>query len=165
MTIMFGDTGQGAVIMANSEQGIRVGRFLLNNIAQEYGWHYSPPQGRLGANTTLFALAQYQGTQAALDVYARWRKAGDPTYPIDKGTLINLGYNLASVDKLQDAICTMQQAVEEYPDFWNTYDSLAEMYAKAGDRKKAIENYIKAVQLNPDNRAGKAELEKLQAQG
>jgi hypothetical protein len=39
------------------------------------------------------------------------------------------------------------------------------MYAKAGDRKKAIGNYIKAVQPNPDNKAGKAELEKLQAQG
>jgi hypothetical protein len=41
----------------------------------------------------------------------------------------------------------------------------AEMYAKAGDRKKAIGNYIKAVQPNPDNKAGKAGLEKLQAQG
>jgi CubicO group peptidase (beta-lactamase class C family) len=165
MTIMFGDMGQGAVIMANSEQGIRVGRFLLNNIAQEYGWHYSPPQGRIGADTALFALAHYQGTQAALDVYSKWRHTSDPTYLIDKGTLINLGYNLASSDKLQDAIRTMQQAVEEFPDFWNTYDSLAEMYAKAGDKKRAIENYTKAVQLNPDNKAGKAELEKLQASG
>jgi CubicO group peptidase (beta-lactamase class C family) len=41
--IMFGDTGQGAAIMANSELGIVVANFLLHNIAREYGWNFEPP--------------------------------------------------------------------------------------------------------------------------
>ena len=51
----------------------------------------------------------------------------DPSSGVDKNTLINLGYNLAVANRLQDAICAMQLAVHEYPDFWNDYDGLAEM--------------------------------------
>jgi len=41
--IMFGDTGQGAAIMVNSEMGIALANFVLANIAKEYGWHFEPP--------------------------------------------------------------------------------------------------------------------------
>lgn len=44
--IMFGDTGQGAAIMSNSELGIVVAGFLLHNIAREYGWDFEPPLHR-----------------------------------------------------------------------------------------------------------------------
>jgi CubicO group peptidase (beta-lactamase class C family) len=164
MMIMFGDSGQGAVIMANSQQGIRVGRFLLNNIAMEYGWNYVPPQGRIGANTALIAVAQLRSTQAAIDTYEGLRKSDNPTLKIDQNTLVNLGYNLATANKLQDAIRSMQLAVQEYPNNWNAYDSLAEMYAKAGDKQKAIANYTKSIELNPDNAGGRNALRKLQAQ-
>jgi CubicO group peptidase (beta-lactamase class C family) len=164
MMIMFGDSGQGAVVMANSQQGIRVGRFLLNNIATEYGWNYVPPQGRIGANTALFAVAQLRSTQAAIDTPQRFRKSDNPLYSVDQKTLINLGYNLATANRLGDAIRSMQLAVQEYPDYWNAYDSLAEMYAKAGDKQKAIENYAKSVELNPENASGKNALRELQAQ-
>lgn len=48
-----------------------------------------------------------------------------------------------------------------HPDSWNAYDSLAEAYMKKGDKKSAIENYKKSLQLNPDNADGKTILEKL----
>jgi CubicO group peptidase (beta-lactamase class C family) len=162
MMIMFGDSGQGAVIMANSQQGIRVGRFLLNNIAKDYGWNYVPPQGGIGANTALFAIAQYKSTQAAFDAYEKFRTGSNPSNAVDKNTLINLGYNLFSVNKLPDAIRAMQLAVKEYPDNWNAYDSLGEMYAKADDKQRAIENYTKSLELNPNNMGGKDMLRKLQ---
>jgi hypothetical protein len=41
--IMFGDTGQGAAIMANSEMGIVLANLVLANVAKEYGWHFRPP--------------------------------------------------------------------------------------------------------------------------
>ena len=44
---------------------------------------------------------------------------------------------------------------------WNTYDSLGEAYAKAGDTALAIQNYEKSVQLNPKNEARIAALAKL----
>jgi CubicO group peptidase (beta-lactamase class C family) len=41
--IMFGDTGQGAAIMVNSEMGIVLANLVLANVAKEYGWHFRPP--------------------------------------------------------------------------------------------------------------------------
>jgi CubicO group peptidase (beta-lactamase class C family) len=41
--IFFGDTGQGAVIMVNSQLGIAMANIVLASIAKEYHWHYVPP--------------------------------------------------------------------------------------------------------------------------
>ena len=41
--VMFADTGDGAVIMTNSDVGLQVGNQLLNEIAEVYGWHYAAP--------------------------------------------------------------------------------------------------------------------------
>jgi Tfp pilus assembly protein PilF len=38
-----------------------------------------------------------------------------------------------------------------FPKEFNTYDSLAEAYAAAGDNNNAIINYEKSVSLNPKN--------------
>lgn len=46
MLIMFGDSGQGAAIMANSQYGIMLGDFLLEQIAKEYGWKGYVPSNR-----------------------------------------------------------------------------------------------------------------------
>ncbi len=45
--LMFGDTGQGVVIMTNSDIGLKAGNALLNRIADVYGWNYHapPPSG------------------------------------------------------------------------------------------------------------------------
>jgi CubicO group peptidase (beta-lactamase class C family) len=40
--MMFGDSGKGVAVMSNSENGFRVGEYLIQNIAREYGWDYSP---------------------------------------------------------------------------------------------------------------------------
>lgn len=46
MLMMFGDSGQGAVIMANSQHGIMLGDFLCEQIAKEYGWKNYVPSDR-----------------------------------------------------------------------------------------------------------------------
>lgn len=45
--LMFGGTGQGAVIMTNSDIGLKAGNALLNRIADIYDWnnHAPPPPG------------------------------------------------------------------------------------------------------------------------
>ena len=35
--------GDGAVIMTNSDVGLRVGNALLSEIAKQYGWNYTAP--------------------------------------------------------------------------------------------------------------------------
>ena len=55
----------------------------------------------------------------------------------------------------------MNLQVSEYPDYWNAYDSLGELYMDAGEKQLAIENYEKSVELNPDNHGGIEILKKL----
>jgi hypothetical protein len=37
---MFAETGDGVVIMTNSDVGLAAGNALLNRIAEVYGWNY-----------------------------------------------------------------------------------------------------------------------------
>ena len=41
--VMFADTGDGVVIMTNSDVGLATGNALLNRIAEVYGWNYVAP--------------------------------------------------------------------------------------------------------------------------
>ena len=78
-----------------------------------------------------------------------------------EGSLNTIGYNLMDDKKLKEAIEVFKFNVQMHPDTWNTYDSLGEAYAEAGDKKKAIKMYEKSIQLNPNNVGGKKALEKL----
>ena len=62
-----------------------------------------------------------------------------------------MGYALLGEDRLDDAIKIFQLNVEVYPEEANGYDSLAEAYAAKGDKKMAIKNYAKSLELDPDN--------------
>ena len=50
---------------------------------------------------------------------------------------------------------------ENFPDSFNTYDSLGEVYESLGDNKKAIENYKKSLALYPKNEHARLRIESL----
>jgi hypothetical protein len=60
------------------------------------------------------------------------------------------GYQLISQQKTDDAIAIFERNVQAHPQSWNVYDSLAEAYGIKGDKKKAIDNYSKALNLTTD---------------
>ncbi len=57
------------------------------------------------------------------------------------------GYQLLGQQKVDEAIAMFEKNVKDHPGSWNAYDSLAEAYGVKGDRKKALENYTKAMNL------------------
>lgn len=61
-----------------------------------------------------------------------------------------LGYQLMNAGKVDSAIALFQKNVKDYPRSWNTYDSLAEGYAKKGDKAKAVAMYAKARAMTED---------------
>ena len=63
-------------------------------------------------------------------------------------------------DKLS-AIAFFLLIVKNYPASANAYDSLAEAYERAGNTEKAMENYKKALELNPDNEHARSKLNTL----
>lgn len=76
-----------------------------------------------------------------------------------------LGYQYLNANNTKEAIDIFKKNVKDHPNSWNVYDSIAEAYAKAGDTKRSIENYTKALKLVKDaenKRRIEEELQKLQ---
>jgi hypothetical protein len=57
------------------------------------------------------------------------------------------GYQLLGQKQVDEAIAMFQKNVKDHPDSWNAYDSLAEAYGIKGDKKKALENYTRALNM------------------
>ena len=66
-----------------------------------------------------------------------------------------VGYELLQSGKKKEAIEVFKINAETFPKSGNTYDSLGEAYLADGDKKAAIANYKKAVELDPTNENGK----------
>ncbi len=80
-------------------------------------------------------------------------------YSIKESEINNAGYQFLSTDKVKEAIEFFKINVENFPKSGNAYDSLGEAYLKSGDKKLAVENYKKAIELDPTNENGKKILE------
>ncbi len=161
--IMFADSGKGVVVMTNSDAGMDVAFPLIDSIAKEYGWNYTP--GAPSASDLLMLVATLKGPQAAIARYSELKKAGsDSSYAIDENTLIGLGYHFLSSDQNDLAIQIFKLEVDDNPKFWNAYDSLGEAYLKVGRKDLAIANYEKSVELNPMNQGGIDALKKIREQ-
>jgi len=156
--IMFADSGKGLAVMGNSANTISVANYLVKSVAKEYGWNYTaePPL----AGELLMLVANSKGSQAAISRYVELKKGGS-SYTLDQNTLIGLGYHFLMNGETESAIQTFKQEVQDYPQFWNAYDSLGEAYAKAGQKELALQNYEKSVELNPKNQNGIDVLKKL----
>jgi hypothetical protein len=59
-------------------------------------------------------------------------------------------YGLLGNGKGEQALQVFKRIVQEHPESWNAYDSLAECQKSAGDKQSAIANYEKALSLATD---------------
>ena len=163
LLIMFADSGKGVAVMANSENGVTVANQVIQSVAKEYGWNYTPDPPAAAA--LLMLVANIKGPRAAITRYEELKKAGSSSpYTLDENTLIQLGYQFLSGGQTDWAIQTFKLEVQDYPKNWNSYDSLGEAYLKAGQKDLSIENYQKSVELNPQNQNGIDALKKIQGQ-
>jgi tetratricopeptide (TPR) repeat protein len=88
-----------------------------------------------------------------LDAALAYHQAFRAEYPDFKtGAEMNrFGYTLLRAGLIDEAIGVFTLNTRDYPDDFNTWDSLAEAYREEGDRDRAIEYYRKSLELNPDN--------------
>ncbi|HEX5273729.1 MAG TPA: serine hydrolase [Candidatus Rubrimentiphilum sp.] len=165
--MMFADSGDGLVVLGNSQNAIVLSDYLQERVADAYGWkaYVAPDRFRVGLGEALEVVAARHGTAAALRAFLSVKKmpgANPVRYQPTQNTLIRLGYALLMQKKLPDAIAVMKTEVAQYPRYWNAYDSLGEMYADAGDTRNAIANYKKAIELNPQSDGSREALKRLQ---
>ncbi|HEY2120347.1 MAG TPA: serine hydrolase [Candidatus Acidoferrum sp.] len=110
-----------------------------------------PPTPKRTLRHDLGETIAKNGVEAAIAQYRELKRANSPNYTFDENALNGLGYTLLGKDRTADAIVIFKLNVEEYPKSGNVYDSLAEAYAKNGQKQLAIENYRKSVELDPKN--------------
>ena len=72
-------------------------------------------------------------------------------YILNESELNTLGYRYASQHKYNEAISVLKMNVKAFPDSWNVYDSLGEIYSWIKYNDQAIENLNKSLEINPNN--------------
>ena len=105
-----------------------------------------------------------KGLKTALGHYADLKKKyySRGAYDFGEDSLNNFGYDVLENKDAAGAIQVFQLNAEMFPQSGNVWDSLAEAYMKAGDLKKAEENYEKALTLDPKDENAKEMLKKIQ---
>jgi CubicO group peptidase (beta-lactamase class C family) len=155
---MNADSGKGAALMANSDNGIAVANWMLRAIAKENGWK-NPWQA--SPFDALVLIAKVKGADAALRRYDALKKSWPGNEEDRERTLNGVGYTLLRAGQVQDTIAVFRRNAQEFPKSSNVYDSLGEAYMKAGQKRLAVENYQKSLDLNPKNGNAAEMLKKL----
>jgi len=85
------------------------------------------------------------------------------SFSLNENEMNRLGYQLLSLKRIKDAIAVFRQNTIDFPQAFNTWDSLAESYMIDGDKQSAIKYYKKSLELNPDNTNAVQKLKELGA--
>ena len=92
-----------------------------------------------------------EGLKNGREVYQQLKNDSQTQKYFNENEFIQMGYRFLNTDKISEAIEIFKMSVELFPDSFNTWDSLGEVYMKRGDKSGAIKNYEKSLELNPDN--------------
>jgi CubicO group peptidase (beta-lactamase class C family) len=103
-----------------------------------------------------------RGADAAVAQYRELRRTNPQGFNFDERALNQLGSMLLEKGRNADAIAIFKLNVEEYPKSGNVYDSLAEAYAKDGQKQQAITNYRKSLELDSKNQNAANKLKELE---
>jgi cyclase len=107
-------------------------------------------QGKKPISEPLTYTIMDKGIEAAIEQYMELKKDQPDSYTFAENDLNILGYQLLWRDMKEEAIEVFKLNIQAYPKSVNPYDSLGEAYLASGDEELAIENYEKAVSIDPN---------------
>lgn len=143
------------IIVNNYWQGalvVQIGRDLIEVL------NGKPMQrAKYSIDNLLTPIAYSQGFDAMVAAYERFRNQASD-YDLTEGAFNALGYKFLRSKKNPEAIQVLQWATQRYPQSSNAFDSLGEAYRAVGMNAKSIENYERALALDPESKSAKAAL-------
>jgi len=107
-------------------------------------------------------VIETSGIETALIKYVKLKSKHREKYNFLEEDFNALGYKLLGKGKVQEAIEVFKLNVECFPNSANVFDSLGEAYMKNDDKKNAVINYKKSLELNPENKNAKKMLKELE---
>lgn len=147
------------IVLFSNTPDANLGEMAKGIRAILYGHEPKPPTRSL--ISTLGSTIVHRGVEAAIAQYRELKRTDPDGYDFAEPRLNNLGNMLLERNRTADAIAIFKLNAEEYPKSGNVYDSLAEAYEKDGQKQLAIENYRKAVKIDPNDQRGKDKLKAL----
>lgn len=148
------------IVILNNTGGTVLGEMNDAIRAILYNKPFNQPKKSLALD--LLDVYVAKGAVAGPEMYKKLKN--DPNYAIKEGDINRVGYQLLQSGKKKEAIEVFKINVETFPKSGNVYDSLGEAYLADGDKKLAIANYSKSVELDPSNEGGKKVLEEITKQ-
>jgi FKBP-type peptidyl-prolyl cis-trans isomerase 2 len=112
-------------------------------------------------DTLMEVILNGGGIKKAKNVYYDLKEEYENEYNFKESQLNILGYKLLEVGLNEEAIEIFKINVDEFPDAYNTYDSLGEAYMINGEYKLAVKNYEISLKLNPDNHNARKMIKKI----
>jgi peptidylprolyl isomerase len=102
-----------------------------------------------------------RGMEAAIKQYRELKSKGMENIYTSESDINGWGYRLLRDRQVREAIEVFKLNAEAYPRSANVYDSLAEAYLAGGDKQAAIENYSKALAIDPQLESARRALQAL----
>ena len=114
-------------------------------------------------NALVLEKIEKEDVAAAINLYNQLEKehADKGTYTFGDRGLVGIILQLIRAKKTEEAIQIGAFAKAKYPDSFYAYYGLATAYQSAGNKEKAIQNFEKTLELNPEFGRAKAALEEL----
>jgi tetratricopeptide (TPR) repeat protein len=145
--VMMPEKKAAAVVLSNCDFA-PTGNIAIAALFMTLGLEPSPIPGP-PIRAVMGKIIAQKGVDAAIKEYRELKENHAKSYSFDPGQLNRLGYQLISLEKIEDAIKIFKLNIEAYPKVANCYDSLGETYMLKGDKEKAIKYYEKALELDP----------------
>ncbi|MBO9200624.1 MULTISPECIES: serine hydrolase domain-containing protein [Niastella] len=137
----------GVVILANS----------MNQI-NDLAYHILMPSIPVKPYRYIWAMHDFvletvknKNIDKAIEEYKSMKTNRSPGLVFDESQLNYVANDLRQAKKMPAAIKILELNTQEYPNSSTAFESLGEAYKRSGKKKEAIENYEKAVQLDPKN--------------
>lgn len=149
------DGQKGVVVLTNS-----------TGFPDDIGFHLLNPKYKLAnpkpsIGVILDRVIKKEGIESAIGTYKDLKENHADEYNFGENELIRLGYRYIGEGKKKEAVAVLKICVESYPESWNAYDSYADALRENNEKKKAVKNYRKSLELNPENSNGINMLKKL----
>ncbi len=109
---------------------------------------YEPPKKFI--KDTLFQIIKHKEVVSAVNHFNELKDKHPDDYDFSKNQLNWLGIELRDTGMLDEAIEIYKWIIELYPDWWNAYNGVADIYRIKGDKKLAIKYYAKSLEMNPE---------------
>jgi D-alanyl-D-alanine carboxypeptidase len=150
---MYTDLGYTVAILSNIDQGNHSIRLFIEELL--VGKTQYTKNIEL-TNAVLERLTEY-GYDAGVEYFEEKRDGA----AVNENAVNRYGYELLSKGNTEGAIAVFRFNVYLYPGSSNVYDSLGEAYMTAGEKRSAIENYERSLELDPQNSNAVEMLKKL----